>query len=50
MDQILNPFDKINPFDQSNYFQFGTLISQIKDKKRLLEIGKLLQKRLKELK
>jgi len=48
MNQVLNPFDKINPL--ADYYQFRTLISQIKDKKRLIEIGKLLQKRLKDLK
>jgi len=48
MNQVINPFDKINPL--ADYYQFRTLISQIKDKKRLIEIGKLLQKRLKDLK
>ena len=49
MDQILNPFDKINPFDQSNYFQFKKLIITIKERESLIEIGILLEKRLKEL-
>jgi len=47
MNQVLNPFDKINPL--ADYYQFRILITQIKDKKRLLEIGKLLGERLKEL-
>ena len=49
MDQILNPFDKINPFDQSNYIQFKKLIITIKKKESLIEIGILLEKRLREL-
>ena len=49
MDQILNPFDKINPFDQSNYIQFKKLIITIKKKESLIEIGRLLEKRLREL-
>ena len=47
MNQVLNPFDKINPY--ADYYKFRTLISQIKDKQKLIEIGKLLEKRLKEL-
>ena len=49
MDQILNPFDQINPFDQSNYLQFKKLIITIKKKESLIEIGRLLEKRLREL-
>ena len=55
MDQILNPFDQINPFDQlkpsgnSNYQVFKKFITPIKEKESLIEIGKLLEKRLKEL-
>ena len=49
MDQIFNPFDKINPFDQSNYLQFKKLIITIKKKESLIEIGILLEKRLREL-
>jgi len=55
MDQILNPFDKVNPFhfDHTNilrFQKFQTLISQVKDKKKLIEIGRLLESRLRELK
>ena len=61
MDQILNPFDKINPFHikpflihpfqikPSNYLQFKKLIITIKEKESLIEIGRLLEKRLREL-
>ena len=47
MDHILNPFDKIDPL--SPYHRFQELISKIKDKQLLIIIGKLLEKRLKEL-
>ena len=53
MDQIFNPFDRVNPFDHTNilrFQKFQTLISQIKDKKKLIEIGRLLEIRLRELK
>ena len=46
MDQILNPFDDLNPL--SNYFQFKKLIMDIKDKKTLLKIGKIIEESLKE--
>ena len=51
MDQILNPFDQIKPFQikPSDYLQFKKLIITIKEKELLLEIGKLLEKRLREL-
>ena len=51
MDQILNPFDQIKPFQNkpSDYLQFKKLIITIKEKESLIEIGKLLEKRLKEL-
>ena len=51
MDQILNPFDQIKPFQikPSDYLQFKKIIIAIKEKESLLEIGKLLEKRLKEL-
>ena len=48
MDQILNPFDDLNPL--SNYYQFKNIIMNIKDKKTLLEICKLLEERLKYFK
>ena len=48
MDQILNPFDDLNPL--SNYYQFKKLIMNIKDKKTLLEIGKMLEEILNEKK
>ena len=53
MKQILNPFDDLNPFDSINdltfYEKFKKIIMNIKDKKTLLEIGKLIEKRLNEL-
>ena len=51
MDQILNPFDKLDPLSQyqiSHYQKFNKKILKIKDK-QLLEIGKLLEKRLNEM-
>ena len=47
MDQILNPFDKIDPL--STYQKFHKIILNIKDKNELLEIGELLEQALKEL-
>jgi hypothetical protein len=47
MEQILNPFDKVNPL--SNYERFRKIVINIKDKKLLLEISKMLENRLKEL-
>ena len=51
MDQILNPFDKIDPFHikPSDYLKFKKLIITIKEKELLIEIGGLLEKRLREL-
>jgi hypothetical protein len=51
MDQILNPFDQIKPFHikPSDYLQFKKLIVLIKEKESLIEIGRLLEKRLREL-
>ena len=46
MDQILNPFDDLNPL--SDYQKFKNIIMNIKDKKTLLEIGKMLEKILNE--
>lgn len=46
MDQILNPFDKIDPL--STYQKFQKIILNIKDKNELLEIGKMLEESLKE--
>jgi hypothetical protein len=48
MEQILNPFDKVNPL--SNYERFRKIVINIKDKKLLLEISKMLENRLKEFK
>lgn len=48
MEQILNPFDNLNPL--SDYFKFQKIILNIKDKRYLLEIGKMLEKRLLEFK
>ena len=45
--QILNPFDAIDPL--STYQKFQKIILNIKDKKTLLEIGKMLEDKLKEL-
>ena len=51
MDQILNPFDDLNPFDnKTSYEKFQKIIMNIKDKKTLLEIGKMLEEILKEKK
>tara|TARA_B100000161_G_C33438881_1_gene363716 strand:- start:75 stop:230 length:156 start_codon:yes stop_codon:yes gene_type:complete len=44
--QISNPFDAIDPL--SNYQKFLKIIMNIKDKKTLLEIGKILEKVLNE--
>ena len=59
MKQILNPFNDLNPFDDLNpfnkkndltvYEKLKKIIMNIKDKKTLLEISKLLEKRLNEL-
>ncbi len=46
MDQILNPFDKINPL--SNYEKMKNIIMNIKDINQLLEIKKMIETRLKE--
>jgi len=48
MEQILNPFDKLDPL--SNYQKFQRIIMDIKDKKLLLEIAKMLEEKLNELK
>ena len=47
MEQILNPFDKIDPL--SKYEKMKAIIMNIKDKQLLLEISKMLENRLKEL-
>ena len=44
MEQILNPFEDLNPFDNKTpYEKFKNIIMNIKDKKTLIEIGKLLE-------
>tara|TARA_Y100001958_G_C21245669_1_gene575487 strand:+ start:18 stop:164 length:147 start_codon:yes stop_codon:yes gene_type:complete len=48
MEEILNPFDNLNPL--SNYIKFQRIIMNIKDKKLLLEIGKMLEEALNEKK
>tara|TARA_B110000495_G_C22938020_1_gene548706 strand:- start:802 stop:948 length:147 start_codon:yes stop_codon:yes gene_type:complete len=48
MEQILNPFDKLDPL--SNYQKFQRIIMDIKDKQLLLEIAKMLEEKLNELK
>ena len=54
MDVILNPFEDLNPFDNLNntptYENFKKIIMNIKDKKTLLEIGKMLEEILEEKK
>ena len=57
MEEILNPFDNLDPFDNLNpfdnktpYEKFKKIIMNIKDKKTLLEIGKMLEEILKEKK
>tara|TARA_E500000178_G_C16783841_1_gene644881 strand:- start:648 stop:800 length:153 start_codon:yes stop_codon:yes gene_type:complete len=49
MKEILNPFDNLDPL--SIYQKFQKIIMNIKDKKdknKLLEIGRMLEKKLKE--
>ena len=46
MDEILNPFDNLDPL--STYQKFQKIIMNIKDKKTLLEIGKILEEALNE--
>jgi hypothetical protein len=46
MEQILNPFDKINPL--SNYEKLRRIIMNIKDIDLLMEIKKMIENRLKE--
>ena len=46
--QILNPFDAIDPL--SAYHKFKKIILNIKDKKTLLEIAKMLEESLNEKK
>ena len=48
MEKILNPFDDLDPL--GIYEKFRNIIMNIKDKKLLLEIGILLEKKLIELK
>ena len=57
MEEILNPFDNLDPFDNLNpfdnktpYEKFKKIIINNKDKKTLLEIGKMLEEILKEKK
>jgi hypothetical protein len=53
MDQITtlstlsNPFEKIDPI--YNYMSFQNIIGNIKDRNLLVEIGKMLEKKLREL-
>ena len=49
MDQISNlsnPFEKIDPI--TDYLRFRKLIGNIKDRNLLVEIGKMIEKRLRE--
>ena len=48
MEQILNPFDDLDPL--GIYEKLKNIIMNIKDKKTLLEIGIMLEKRLREFK
>ena len=47
MKEILNPFDVLDPL--GIYVKFQKIVMNIKDKKTLLEIGEMLEKRLNEL-
>jgi hypothetical protein len=46
MEQILNPFDKINPL--SNYEKMKNIIMNIKDINILMEIKIMIENRLKD--
>ena len=49
MDQISNlsnSFEKIDPI--TDYLRFKKLISNIKDRNQLVEIGKMIEKKLRE--
>ena len=49
MEQILNPFEDLNPFDNTTpYEKFKKILMNIKDKKTLIEIGKMLEELLNE--
>ena len=48
MDQILNPFEDLDPL--GIYEKFKNIIMNIKDKKTLLEIGKILEEILNDKK
>ena len=48
MEEILNPFDDLDPL--GIYEKFKKIIMNIKDKKTLLEIGKMLEEALNEKK
>tara|TARA_B100001094_G_scaffold22549_2_gene19071 strand:- start:2473 stop:2619 length:147 start_codon:yes stop_codon:yes gene_type:complete len=48
MEQILNPFEDLNPL--SDYLKFKNIIMNIKDKKTLLEISKILEEIINEKK
>jgi len=43
---LSNPFEKIDPITDS--LRFKKLISNIKDRNQLVEIGKMIEKRLRE--
>jgi hypothetical protein len=44
---LSNPFEKIDPI--TDYLRFKKLISNIKDRNQLVEIGKMIEKKLREL-
>jgi hypothetical protein len=43
---LSNPFEKIDPI--YNYMSFQNIIGNIKDRNLLVEIGKMIEKRLRE--
>ena len=46
LSNLSNPFEKIDPI--TDYLRFKKLISNIKDRNQLVEIGKMIEKRLRE--
>ena len=46
LSNISNPFEKIDPI--TDYLRFKKLISNIKDRNQLVEIGKMIEKKLRE--
>mgnify|MGYP000211522653 FL=1 len=46
LSNLSNPFEKIDPI--TDYLRFKKLISNIKDRNQLVEIGKMIEKKLRE--